>query len=156
MPSTAKRLTGRNIYVDASFDALATNPPTNHIHVTCRGAIGSWIDHWGPIVIEKPDINVFDILNAIYEYFQTLLTFEDVDRAIALDSQNMVALTDAFGARLQATHNLYEFEAQNGLRRVDFLGNNRMFSGLTVSLFRDRDFSLRWKLVLEFLPRSGL
>jgi hypothetical protein len=152
MPSTAKRLTGRNFYVDPSFEELATNPPTSQMQVICAGAVEPWIDYWGPIVIEKSRITVRDVLYAIYHYFQTPLTVEDMDYAVAQDPQNLIALYSAFRARLQITHNLRDFEARGGLRRVDCLGGCRMFGGLTVTIFRDGDLTSRWKLVLELGP----
>lgn len=103
---------------------MATNPSVGEIHIAIHDGLAQRI--WGYILIRNQTnrISVWDVLYGIYAYFQTPITQQDLDYLQTLNQENHNVLLDA--ARKRG-------ESSNELKRVDSLGDQRMFWGLWIS-----------------------
>ncbi|OBZ67665.1 hypothetical protein A0H81_12226 [Grifola frondosa] len=126
-PLTAKRITGRELVADITryLDEQATNPPSDKILIICD--IGMAQNMWGPIVVQKSRITVWDVFLAIYEYFQKQMTRKEVDYLASLASGNLKSMEDACYKRCLRAPALPGYEWQQGMRRVDCLGDKTVF-----------------------------
>ena len=134
-PTRAQRITGAHTIVGLSpqMNQQAVVPATQEVHIAIQA---SYIQRlWGTIRVQtKSTAAVWDILNAIYEYFQTPLKQSEVDYLQSLDPGNYDILVNACYARCNVTPALPGFEHSQGLKRVDLLGDQRAFWGLWVSV----------------------
>ncbi|GBE88009.1 hypothetical protein SCP_1202350 [Sparassis crispa] len=149
-PSTAKRITGRELVVDLKpkMNDQATYPPVQRAHIYCD--LGVVSDLWGPIIVKNRDaVTVRDIVMAIYEYFQIRLSQDEVSYISALGSpQNYEKMVGSMYTRCMITPSLPGYEWSQGMRRVDCLGNSTKFWGLWVTENDDDT----WQLNLGILP----
>ena len=149
LPSIAKRMTGRHSIVDLNpkFDDDATYPACNAINIVCDA--GNISTFWGPIVVRNDDkVVLWDVLDAIYNYFQTPLTHAEVDTISDLKPGNYESLRDAYYHRCRNAHGLLQYELEQGFRRVDCLGDSKAFWGLWVTYNPDNT----WQLNLGLVP----
>ncbi|EGO04040.1 hypothetical protein SERLA73DRAFT_175771 [Serpula lacrymans var. lacrymans S7.3] len=147
-PSRSKRLTGAHVMVDMGTvgGEQATYPPADKIHIACDAGFMGQL--WGPIVIQKSScIKVGDILRGIYEYFQQQLTQEEVDHIARLGRDNYCILLDACYKRCLATPGLPGYEQSLGFRRVDCLGDKKIYWGLWVTYNSDSTWQLNLGLI---------
>jgi hypothetical protein len=124
-PSNAKGFSPQaSINLQAQFTKMATNPSVGEIHIAIHDGLAQRI--WGYILIRNQTnrISVWDVLYGIYAYFQTPITQQDLDYLQTLNQENHNVLLDA--ARKRG-------ESSNELKRVDSLGDQRMFWGLWIS-----------------------
>lgn len=128
-PETARRITGRDCIVDitSAFKELATYPPTSTMLIASDFILQ---ESWGPIVVKNTKgVTFFDVLLAIYEYWQHQLSERDVRHLQKLNSQNYGLLVDAYHQRCKRSHSIRGWERSQGLRRIDLLGDNRKWWG---------------------------
>ena len=118
--------------LQSQFNEKATTPAVDEIHIALPDGIVQHI--WGPITVTNPrqKVLVWDILHAIYEYFQKPVTQEELTFLQNLDASNHATLLDALHRRCAATPGLPEFELSRSPRRVDALGDRRKFWGLWI------------------------
>lgn len=117
------------------------------MHIVCdAGSISSF---WGPIIINSDSkINLYDVLLAIYDYFQTPLTQGEVDVISDLNPGNYELLRDAYIHRCRKAHGLFQYELKQGFKRVDCLGDNRAFWGTWITYNSNNT----WQLNLGLVP----
>ncbi|KAI0935040.1 hypothetical protein AcV7_003951 [Taiwanofungus camphoratus] len=148
-PSTAKRITGRNLVTELSpkFGDHVTFPPTQVVHIHCY--IGMARDLWGPIVVKnRQAVNVGDILFAIYDYYQTSMSEEEVEFVSSLRPENHARMTDACYRRCLRTPALPGYELRQGIKRVDCLGKSTTFWGMWITQNADHT----WQMNLGLVP----
>lgn len=109
--------------------------------------LASWMESWGPIIVEKPNITIRDVLDAIWNYFQQPLTQYEVDR-ITADPSNIYNLTYSAQQRAHDSFELYPVGLIAGFRRADVLGGHRRFQGLRPVVYQN----LTWKVFMGLLP----
>jgi len=142
-PTTAKRITGRRIVTDLSpkFGDQATYPGVETVRIHCDRGIAK--DFWDPIVIEKGNaVNVWDILNAIYEYYQIPMSEQEVQYVSSLHDDNYQKMTDACYRRCSKTPSLPGYELRQGIKRADCLGENTKFFGMWITHDADSNWHL--------------
>jgi len=123
-------------------------PNVKTIYITSdHPVLQVWMESWGPIMVEKPNITICDILDAIYEYFQQPLTRGEY-RRIKESPHNLACLIYAAHHRANDAHELYSRELAVGFRRIDAMGGHRRFQGLRPVVYQDST----WKLFLGILP----
>ncbi|TFK46515.1 hypothetical protein OE88DRAFT_1729062 [Heliocybe sulcata] len=148
-PSTARKITGRHIILDMveDFKQPATAPTVQKLVIVCDfGALRSL---WPQIEIEQDGpITVWDVMNAIYEFFQKRLRKREVEFIQSLQPGNEAILRDSFYRRCQDSPGLYEWEVQQGYKRVDVLGDSRVWWGVWVTYNPDDT----WQLNLGLMP----
>ncbi len=131
-PSYARRLTGRDLTVPIvnrlEQSAVWPNSTVLHIYVDHHLATTAF---WGPIIVKnKKAITVYDVLMAIFEYFQTQLRQEEYDYLVGLDPDNIAKMCDSFQQRCIISRNqLPLYERAQGLRRIDTFGDKRRWWG---------------------------
>ncbi|KAJ4000184.1 hypothetical protein F5050DRAFT_1709228 [Lentinula boryana] len=124
-------------------------------------ALAWWMQRWGPIIIEKTNITVCDVMDAIHEYLSVPLTNEEYLKVIEVRTPTD-GIRHTNGMRLR---NARRLRASNGCelrsvalraraltgageflmyRRSDLLGAHRRFMGLRPVAFADGT----WKLLL--------
>lgn len=143
-PETARRITGRNCTVDitSAFKEPATYPPTGTMLIASDFILQ---ESWGPIVAKSTKgVTFYDVLLAIYEYWQQQLTERDVAHLQRLDSQNYGLLVDAYHQRCRRSHSIRGWERSQGLRRVDLLGDNRKWWGKCSPRYRRMFLLISW------------
>ncbi|KAH7920770.1 hypothetical protein BV22DRAFT_1107536 [Leucogyrophana mollusca] len=148
-PSAAKRLTGSHVSVDAStvFKELATLPGVKRLQIVCD--TGHMSNLWGPINVERSSkVKIRDVLDAIYEFFQSPLTGPEVSYLESLSRGNREHMEQAFRRRCRESPGLPGFEWRQGLRRVDCLGDKTSFWGLWITFLPDST----WYLNLGLIP----
>ncbi|KAJ2932915.1 hypothetical protein H1R20_g4192, partial [Candolleomyces eurysporus] len=147
----AKVLGGRGILIPLDLNAAAVTGgfSTDKMHITADApCLKFWMNRWGPIVIEKPDIKVRDVLDAIHDYFQLPLTEDDVTEVERVPG-NKANLRNAALYRIRDSYDsLPPLTAQSGYRRSDILGGERRFKGLRVVVFDDGT----WTVFLGLMP----
>jgi len=144
----ARVYTGRQLLVPVELEEEAFVPSVEKV-VICSNhpTLSFWMNIWGPIVIEKDQITICDILDAIFLYFQQPLTSEDC-RRIRQYPEIKDRLDYSLQQRVRDTFELRDVAIESGYKRVDILGGHRRFQGLTPVIFQDNT----WKLVLGLLP----
>ncbi|KAF8124588.1 hypothetical protein EV363DRAFT_1354012 [Boletus edulis] len=133
-PSMAKRLTPNHVIVDMSSISgdTVTHTKANTIVVTCD--VGHMSTLWGPIVIDQSEpVTLRDLFEAIYEYFQIPLTHPEVQYICGLHPSNLRRLTDAYYERCRESVALPGWEARQGLKRADVLGDRKYWWGVWMS-----------------------
>ena len=134
-PSATRRITGAHTIISAQprLKEQATVPGTLEVYIALQASIIQEL--WGPIKISKQTmVTAWDILYAIYDYFQTPLTHAEVDFLSGLHPDNYPRLVDAWIARCNVTPALPGFEARQGLKRVDLLGDKRCWWGCWIDI----------------------
>lgn len=133
-PSTAKRLTPNHVIVDMAsiWGHTVTHTEAQTIVVTCD--IGHMSTLWGPIVVNhsKP-VTLRDLFEAIYQYFQVPLTYPEVQYICDLNPSNYHRLADAYYQRCRESMALPGWEARQGFRRADVLGDRKHWWGVWIS-----------------------
>ncbi|KZT24767.1 hypothetical protein NEOLEDRAFT_392347 [Neolentinus lepideus HHB14362 ss-1] len=148
-PVTARKLTGRHIILDMmeDFRQPATAPIVRKLIIVCD--FGSLRTLWPPVELQQDrPISVWDIMNAIYEFFQKRLRRREFEYIKALQPDNEAILRDAFYRRCQDSPTLYDWEIQQGYKRVDVLGDSRVWWGVWVTYNPDNT----WQLNLGLMP----
>ncbi|KDQ54297.1 hypothetical protein JAAARDRAFT_60702 [Jaapia argillacea MUCL 33604] len=148
-PSLAKKITGRHIVLDMTrdFGATATHPPVKKMFIQCD--FGHMHAMWSDIIIDQTeDITVWDVMEAIYEFFQTPMKQSEVDFISNLSHSNYEILCDAYRRRCHSTPGLQAFELLQGIRRVDVLGDRRVWWGTWITYHNDGT----WRLNLGLVP----
>jgi hypothetical protein len=137
-PEYAKRVTGRNCVVPLKnrYNEEAVFPSSNVLHI--------YVDHnlataafWGPIIVKsKNSVTVYDVLMAIFKYFQKPLQREEYDYLVGLDPENIVRMSDSFEQRcILSKNNLPLFEREQGIRRIDTFGDLKTWWGKSLCIF---------------------
>jgi len=98
-------------------------------------------------MIEKANISVCDVLDAIWGYMREPLTDEDVLRITK--SGGKTNLEYSARKRIRDGFELSAVARRNGYRRVDVLGSHRKFQGLRAEVYRDKT----WKVFMGLKPR---
>lgn len=132
-PSRTRRITGAHTIISArpQLNEQAIVPDTHVVYIALQASIVQQL--WGPIkILKQTTVTAGDILFAIYDYFQTPLTHAEVDFLSGLHPDNYPRLVDAWMARCNVTPALPGFEARQGLKRVDILGDRRCWWGCWV------------------------
>ncbi|KAF8076191.1 hypothetical protein FPV67DRAFT_401982 [Lyophyllum atratum] len=143
----ARKLTGRQVLVTPDLSGPATVPVTSQIWIYSDHALlASWMESWGPIIIERADISARDVLDAIFEYMRKPLTNEDVLRVRM--GGGMTNLERSARLRIRDGHELRAVARRNGYMRVDVLGGHRKFLGLRAEVYPDRT----WKVFMGLRP----
>ncbi|KDQ54281.1 hypothetical protein JAAARDRAFT_38441 [Jaapia argillacea MUCL 33604] len=121
----------------------ATHPPTTHMRITCD-AIPQWpIDLQFPstpsiptnsLLLQVPvhpqaitPITLGDVLTAIHRSLQTQITHLDWAK---LNMSQEMEISRAYRRRCKTFPSVEQFEASQGVRRVDYLGKKVCFRGL--------------------------
>lgn len=145
MPSVARRMTGRGLIVPLDLDQIAVSPKATHIYLlSSLEILKNWMRLWGPIIIQKNNITIRDIFEAIYSYFQVRLTEDEVAEACR-NEDDEARLAGAAYTRIQNGDQIYDVEIQNGFRRVDVVGDYRLFAGIVPLVYSDGT----WKAFLQ-------
>ncbi|KAI0092648.1 hypothetical protein BDY19DRAFT_903432 [Irpex rosettiformis] len=135
-PNYAKRFTGRDLTVALSdrFNETAVYPSSTVLHI--------YVDHhlattafWGPIVVKnKKGISVYDVLQAVFDYFQTPLKQSEFSYLVNLDPENHAKMCDSFQQRCLISRNqLPLFEREQGIRRIDTFGDKKRWWGVWIT-----------------------
>jgi len=133
-PSTAKRLTPNHVVVDMSsiWEHPATHTNARMIVVTCD--VGYMSTLWGPVVIDQSGpVTLRDLFEAIYQYFQVPLTYPEVQYICNLHPSNLRRMTDAYYHWCRESFALPGWEAWQGLKRADVLGDRKHWWGVWIS-----------------------
>lgn len=119
----------------------ATHPPTTHMRIVCD-PIKQWPIELKdrrsepfahsmllqvPAMEPAPPITVGDVLNAIHRAMQTQISHVDWAR---LSKSDEIEIARAYTRRCRAFPSVEQFEASQGVRRVDYLLKKYMFKGL--------------------------
>ncbi|CAL1698886.1 unnamed protein product [Somion occarium] len=147
LPSTATRRNHLgNVFklAEADFNTPATTPPSNMVLITCR--VGVVNEYWPEIEVQGSPVTVENVLDAVYDYFDRFLTQGEVNRIRDEDPDNFHWLRDAMIRRCQNSGQLYQHVWRQGFKRVDCLGDNRMFNGLGVEYHPGCTWTLDLKL----------
>lgn len=134
-PIRAQRITGAHTIIPLAsrMGEQAVVPAVQEIHIATQNPIVQQM--WGNISLQTVSAaTIWDLLHAIYEYFQTPLTYAEVGYLQSLDPNNYDVLVAAWRARCNVTPSLPGFEAAQGLKRADLLGDQRAFWGMWVSI----------------------
>ncbi|KAF7967802.1 hypothetical protein HWV62_15062 [Athelia sp. TMB] len=119
--------------LQAMFDEDATIPMVKSVWMAIDNPITT--ERWGNIEVKNDQdaISVWDILNAIYEYFNEPITRRDLDYLQRLDSSNHAMILEAARARVNGQPgSTPAFLGTRGMKRVDALGDMRKFWGMWV------------------------
>jgi len=102
------------------------------------------------LTISQADASVGDIIKAVFEFFQTRMRKEEVEvlKEGEKGAANWAALVQAMAARCRASTQLAEVEWNQGLRRVDVLGEARAFGGIRVEYIEEGG----WRLKMALAP----
>jgi hypothetical protein len=133
VPITAKRLTGNHVVINLKphFDDEATFPGVPEVHIVSNIHVINKM--WGAIIVKSDAVvKVSDILQGIYQFFQTPLTQSEVDLMTASDAKNYEKMVEAMHRRCLREPCLFERAWMQGLKRVDCLGDMASFGGLYV------------------------
>lgn len=128
-PNTSRRLTGRNCIMPASpsFKEHATWPPTTRMVITCDSVM---MRMWGAVLAENSrGVTMGDVLWAIYRYWRTPLTNHEFNELLRYNPLFYSKITDAFAKRCRRASGLAAVERSRGLRRIDLLGDRKMWWG---------------------------
>lgn len=155
-PSTAKRLSGKDVIVDMrdafSSDATAVFPETDEILVVCNLGLGGQ-DMWPPIRIRKHGkVTSGDVFWAIYEFFQTPITCDEVDIIRGRSEDDYRRLLDGCYRRCKRTPGLADITRRQGLKRVDCLEDRTTWWGMVPVWGADGSWSLHLGLMAS--PRA--
>ncbi|THH18171.1 hypothetical protein EW146_g2759 [Bondarzewia mesenterica] len=145
-PETAKRTTSRGTLEELTkhFWKPAVHPAAFKIVIICNYDLGETGRDWRPIAIEKNRaITCGDVFHAIFYFLQEPLPSTEVDYICSLDPNNWQKMWDSCNRRCWRTPGLAEFERRQGLKRVDCLGVEAKFAGLSVVLGADETWTLR-------------
>ncbi|KAA1475039.1 hypothetical protein DENSPDRAFT_746064, partial [Dentipellis sp. KUC8613] len=108
-----------------------TSPPVCRLEIAPARELGGIADVWGPIVVERPQhITVYDVYEAIYEYFQACIPLRDLSLMSAVDAHVYEKLVRNYRARCRGGPWLADYEIQRGIKRIDWLWPRRMFLGV--------------------------
>ena len=114
-------------------------PVSSHCTVTKMVIVCKELSRW-PVIVERPEgLRCFDVFYAIYKTFQVPLT-EREKREI--DRSYVDRCRHAFEQRCKDSPGLYEWNRQQGMRRVDLLRGNRIFKGIKQS-------GAEWTLMMD-------
>ncbi|KAG9308210.1 hypothetical protein JVU11DRAFT_12223 [Chiua virens] len=133
-PSTAKRLTPNHVVVamENILGDHVTHTDAHTIVVTCD--VGHMSTLWGPIVVDQSTpVTLRNLFDAIYQYFQVPLTYPEVQYIFKLNPSNYWRMTDAYRIRCRESAALPGWEAKQGYRRADVLGDRRHWWGVWIS-----------------------
>ncbi|KAF8896312.1 hypothetical protein BD779DRAFT_1618347 [Infundibulicybe gibba] len=144
----ARTYTGRHTLVPPNLTASAVEPSATKLYIASdHYSVSYWMEKWGPIMVEKSDITVRDVLDAIYDYFQKPLSPDDLQK-IRESAESYNNLNRAARQRTQDEYQLSTLSEQYGYKRVDVAGGHRRFQGLRPVVFQNQT----WKLYLGLLP----
>lgn len=133
-PSTAKRLTPNHVVVDMAsiWSHSVTHTDATKIVVTCD--VGHMSTLWGPVVVDhSAPVTLRDLFEAIHQYFQVPLTYPEVKYICELHPDNYRLLTDAYYERCRESAALPGWEARQGYKRVDVLGDRKYWWGVWIA-----------------------
>ncbi|KAG2020186.1 hypothetical protein CC2G_005555 [Coprinopsis cinerea AmutBmut pab1-1] len=148
-PELARVVSGRRILLPVKFNEPAVTPKVDKIYITTQQPyLTYWMERWGPIVLEKADITVRDVLDAIHDYWQIPLTRTEKKEIQAVDSNKEVMKNVRNHRIAQSYDGLPCVLEQEGYKRSDVLGPFRRFQGMKIILFGDRS----WKVYFGLLP----
>ena len=105
-----------------------------------------WMLRWGPIALEKKNISIGDILQAIYDYLRVPLTADDISYLSTIPG-NRENLRKVRALRAREAYDLDIVVLKSGYRRVDVLGTCRRFKSLSILTMADNT----WRLDLDLL-----
>jgi len=140
-PEMARRYTGRHILTTPSLLETATAPGVSNLVIySDHPVLAEWMRYWGPIKVEKENMSIRDLLDAIWEYMCIYLTEDDVRR---VESGGQSAnLENAARKRVKDGFELEVAAMDQGFKRVDVLGSHRRFLGVRLEVYNDRTFAL--------------
>jgi len=131
-PSTAKRISGKDIFVDMhdafSPDATAVFPETNEVVVVCNTGVGQ--DMWPPIRIRKNKVTSGDVFWGIYQFFQKAITCDEVNLIKARSEDDYRKILEACYQRCRRTPGLADITRRQGVKRIDCLEDRTAWWGL--------------------------
>lgn len=147
---TAKRRSFRWTISSLSekFNDQATYPAVDTVHIVCNVGVAG--EMWGPIIVEANTVTVWDILIAIYEYFQTPVSWEELQTICEAEGRDFEDIVHTFLVRCERTPALTGYEVQQGLKRADCLGEAVHFWGMWITYKTD----MTWQLNLGLVPDS--
>ncbi|KAI0304075.1 hypothetical protein BC826DRAFT_981333, partial [Russula brevipes] len=133
-PSTAKCISGKDVFVDMheafSSNATVVFPETNDIVVFCNTGIAQ--DMWPPIRIRKVNkVTSGDVFWAIYEFFQTPISSDEVDHIKGRSEDDYHRLFGTWNRRCCRTPGLEDITRKQGLKRIDSLVDRTAWLGFS-------------------------
>lgn len=150
-PEQAIHYTGRLVMIKPDLSSPATTPAAGEMHIySDHQLLAWWMKSWGPIIVKKDGMTVYDVLRAISDYMRQPLTTEEVDRIERSGGKPNLEFSAA--QRIKDGHDIPAVARQMGYRRVDALGSHRTFQGLRVETFWDKKF----KVFMGLMPRSNV
>ncbi len=150
-PSTAKRISGKDIIVDMrdafSSDATAVFPETDEILVVCNMGLGGQ-DMWPPIRIRKHGkVRSGDVFWAIYEFFQKPITCDEVDLIRGRSDDDYRRLLEMCYQRCKRTPGLADITRRQGVKRIDCLEDRTAWWGMVPVWGTDGSWTLHLGLM---------
>jgi len=150
-PSTAKRISGKDIIVDMhdafSSDSTAVFPEADEISVVCNMGLGGQ-DMWPPIRIRKHGkVTSGDVFWAIYEFFQKPITCDEVDVVRGRSEDDYRRLLEACYQRCRRTPGLADITRRQGVKRIDCLADRTTWWGMVPVWGTDGSWSLHLGLL---------
>ncbi|KAG6837928.1 hypothetical protein H0H93_008322 [Arthromyces matolae] len=140
-PELAKRHTGRQVFVSPDLMDKATLPPMPNMWIKSdHPVLASWMESWGPIMINTSNFSVRDVLDAIWEFMRQPLTEGDMQRLIAAGERENLEYSAR--RRVRDGHELIPVSMKEGFRRSDVLGGHRKFLGLRAVVNLDRSWTV--------------
>ena len=152
-PELAKRIWPRCTIgpIKPYLSTPATTPQVPRVHVAWRANAFARSARWGAIVADKGGadgaVSVGDVLDAIYEYFQTQITPDEAEELAEDFPALWTAACAAFEKRCREFLGIPEVARQQGMRRVDCLEEKHTFWGMWVTHDAQRRFYLNLALV---------
>jgi hypothetical protein len=152
-PSTAKRISGKEVIVDMreafSSDSTAVFPEADEILVVCNMGLGGQ-DMWPPIRIRKHGkVTSGDVFWAIYEFFQKPITCDEVDIIRGRSDEDYRRLLETCYQRCRRTPGLADITRRQGVKRIDCLADRTTWWGMVPVWGPDGSWTLHLGLMVS-------
>ncbi|KAH7909615.1 hypothetical protein BJ138DRAFT_1154864 [Hygrophoropsis aurantiaca] len=148
-PSSARRITHSHVNLDINtvFREKAMEPAVRKLQIVCDA--GHMSQQWGTINVERATyITIRDVFESIHQFFQSPLTWPELQYIEGLSPGNRRLLDQAFHRRCYENNSgLSAHQAREGFRRVDCLGDKRIFWGLWITFNPDSTWYLNLGLI---------
>lgn len=131
-----------------SLVQTATFPSTTRMNITCS-ALHPFIEDWTIRLDPRRQISVDDVIKGIHASLQTKITHLEWAR---MSESATLEISRAYTRRCRsagAFRNAEAFELNQGVRRVDFLGDKYYFGGLTRARQDRPDDVVNLKLLIK-------
>lgn len=155
-PCHARRITGRHVSVPLLDDSRSWSknvvwPPDVTKHVDIDVNLERAHDHQAQIPVNRDGgVRTSDVLYALYDYFQQRMTEAELTQYRANNANAFDRLCEAKRKRLEIEDGLLAYNAAQGFKRVDMLGEVTRWFGTWIGAGRNDN---NWSLQLGLIAR---